>query len=470
MQYAFQRNDRFKRSNILPPNRYMGNFKSEPDMAADTIDNIISQVVRPSDAEEKLLPNVAGESRDLARYALPIFSEFVNTLPAAVKTYSTYRLAVIDGVTSLCTDIRNTNNAYKLAESVDFTINKQLYRMTADYICAVQQQKGVDVVQQLVPCLGMTFLGASPYEAYLYSQATRKYYVYSGGTSLATADMLERFRDIKSGRWDFVNQEVVMPCVATFDRLDDSVHDDADETDNVIVPVFNNRSVNAEIQPPTTVIYNTKSWFKTLSTPAGLVFQGPNRCVINRFVFTDYMTNDIIANKGLWKKVPKEDYHPFRDYEVAFENVLETVDSDVTGWTHNQFLLVTSPLGVSENIDCKYEWEITFAWTVEMDKLYASDEYACVNIAAETMAPGGKKISRPTHVYLTKKLFTNSGNYGYYSFRFQSNNGAGNRERLHIWADSYIAISSLTCEYLPVTQKRTEQLTQQADIKYLKEM
>jgi hypothetical protein len=117
-----------------------------------------------------------------------------------------------------------------------------------------------------------------------------------------------------------------------------------------------------------------------------------------------------------------------------------------------------------------FEWEITFCWPVEMDLIYGANNFACVNISAETMAPGGKVMSRPTHVFLTKDLFTRTGKYGYYSFRYQSNNGAGNRERLHIWADSYIAISSIQLTYKPITQKRSDILTQQIDVQSLKEL
>jgi hypothetical protein len=156
-------------------------------------------------------------------------------------------------------------------------------------------------------------------------------------------------------------------------------------------------------------------------------------------------------------------------FDMTFFVVNPYFDVDVTGWTHNPFLLVTSPLGISEDIDCLYEWEITFAWTVEMDRIYEQDQYICVNVSAETMTPGGKVTCRPTHIFLTKELFTRTGNYGYYSFRFQSRNGAGNRERLHIWSDGYIAISGIQCEYKPVTERRTEILTQQIDVRNYKE-
>ena len=78
--------------------------------------------------------------------------------------------------------------------------------------------------------------------------------------------------------------------------------------------------------------------------------------------------------------------------------------------------------------------------------------------------------ARPVHVFLTKELFTRTGNYGFYSFRYQSKCGVGNRERLHIWSDQYIAVSALQCEYKTVTEKRTEILTQQLDVERLHEI
>ena len=106
-----------------------------------------------------------------------------------------------------------------------------------------------------------------------------------------------------------------------------------------------------------------------------------------------------------------------------------------------------------------------------MDKLYSPENYAVVNIQAECMTPGGKVIAdRPVHVFLKKDLFTRTGNYGYYSFRYQGKCGAGNRERLHIWSDQYICLSSLQCEYKPMTEKRTEILTIQADIQGMDEI
>ena len=470
--YTFQINDRFKRSNKLPPNQFLGNFKSEPDTTIQSLDKIFNQVMVPSE-NEGMDAGTIGEDKAVVRYSLPIFSEFISTLPAIVKTLSSYKLAVVDGVTSLCTDLRNTQSAYKTSVSTDFNIASKQYRVTNDYICSVDNSSGVTVLQELVATLGLTYLGATLTEAYFYSPATRKYYSYTGGANLNAVDMLERFRDIKNGIWDFVNHEVAMPCLATFDRLDSNVSDDEDETDNIIIPMIKGNEFIGEITPPITTIFNTSSWFRTLSLPAGLTFQGPNRCIINRFIYMEYMNAGIKNNRGRWKRVPKEVYHPFRKYKEEYQDVTNYIDDEsndnVIGWTHNPFLLVTSPLGVNEETDCLFEWEITFAWTVEMDRLYAQDEYVCVNLMSETMTPGGKVYNRPTHIYLTKELFTRTGNYGYYSFRYEGNNGIGNRERLHIWSDGYIAVSSIQVEYKPMTDRRQTKLTQYVDVQQLNE-
>ena len=470
LQYCFQINDRFKRSNKLPPNQFMGNFQAVPSMSLDIKDKIFNDIQVTSE-ERGLRTGVAGENKDTQRYSLPIFTEQVSSLPAIVRALSPYKLAVIDGITSLTTDVRISQSVYKIPDSVDFNINDKLYRMTNEYICSVDHQKGLEVVKYLVPALGLTYLGATPFMAYFYNQATRQYYIYQGGNTLQVMDMLERFRDIKSGTYDFINQEVVMPCLATMTRLDKKVKDDADETDNIVIPVFRHNKVGGELTPPITTIFNTESWYRTVSIPAGLVFQGPNRCIINRFVWSQYMLKDIKANKGKWKKVSREEYHPFREYSQHYESMPARIASDsVKGWTHNPFLLVTAPLGVNEETDCKFEWEITFAWTTEMEQLFEQNEYVTVNVMAETMAPGGKVFSRPTHIFLYKELFARSNNFGYYSFRYQSNNGLGNRERLHIWSDGYIAVSSIQLEYTPKTDKRNEMLVIQEDIKGMREM
>ena len=466
--YAFQINDRFKRSNIIPANEAQGNFEAEPVMAMNTIDKLWCTLTI-SAKEKGLEAGTIGEDKDAVRWAIPIFTEPVSTLPACVKTMAASTLAVVEGITSLVTaQVTDTNAAYKAPMSVDFTIGKNVYRATEEYICSVQPAEAGNVITDLIPSLGLKFIGSTPTEAFFYSKSTRCYYVFTG-SSLTKMDMMERFRDIQKGYWDFVNQEVIMPCLMTFKRLNAEVEDKDSETDNIIIPVMSKSQVSGELPPPITTIFNDRSWYKCVSLPCGFAYQGPNRVIINRSVFIEYMERSIKDNFNKWSKMNRERYVTHREYPEIYDNIMKDVKG-VDGWTYNPFVLVTSPLGLSEDTDCLFEWVITFCWPVEMDLLYGVDNYACVNIMAETMTPGGKVKSRPTHIFLTKELFTRSGNYGYYSFRFQSKNGMGNRERLHIWSDQYIAISSIDCEYKPETSRRTEQLTQQLDVQKLKEL
>ncbi len=466
--YSFQINDRFKRSNICPANELQGNFESEPVQVVDTIDKLYSLMTIAS-KEKGLEAGTIGEDKDAVRWAVPIFTEPVNTLPACVKTMAAANLAVVEGVTSLVTaQVTDTNAAYKAPLSVDFTIGKNVYRATEEYICSVQTAEAGNVITDLIPSLGLTFIGSTPSEAFFYSKATRCYYTFSGA-SLTKVDMMERFRDVQKGYWDFVNQEVVMPCLMTFKRLNEAVEDKDTETDNIIIPVLSKGEVSGELPPPITTIFNDRSWYKCVSLPCGFAYQGPNRVIINRAVFCEYMERSVKDNYNKWKKMSRDKYVTHREYTEVYDNIMRNVEG-VDGWTYNPFVLVTSALGQSEDTDCMFEWNITFCWSIEMDLLYGTDSYACVNICAETMTPGGKLTSEVTHVFLTKELFTRNGSYGYYSFRFQSKNGIGNRERLHIWSDQYIAISSIDCESKVATQRRTEQLTQQIDVQKLKEL
>ena len=465
--YCFQINDRFKRSNKFPANEVQGNFSSDPTVDVNTIDKVFTLVTNAA-KQKGMEGGTIGEDKDVTRWALPIFTEQVNTMPAAVKTLTAMQLNVYDGITALTTNIMNNQTAYKAPKSVDFVIGKNTFRYTNDYICSVQTKEGVDIVTEIVPVLGMTYIGSTLTEAYFYSKATRCMYIFSGST-LTKMNMFERFRDIQSGAWDFINHEVVMPCLMSYSRLDAKVKDTDTETDNIIVPVLSKDRVSGEVPPPITTIFNDRSWYKVLSLPSGLVYQGPNRVIINRSIFVEYMQKSFKQNLGKWKRLDREAYDNKREYSDIYSSIVNTV-SGVDGWTHNPFVLVTSPLGAAEDADCVFEWTITFCWPIEMDLIYDVNNYAVVNIMAETMTPGGKRQARPTHVYLTKELFTRDGNYGYYSFTYQSKNGTGNRERLYIWSDQYIAISSIDLGYKIVTQKRTEILTQQVDVKDLKEL
>ena len=460
LQYNYIVNNRFKRSNKLPPNEVLGNFLGEPTMSNKIFpDDRVHIQIMNSNLKNTLQIGTIGEDKDIRRLAIPIFSEFVNTLPAVVRTISPIQLSVVDGITTLTTENRNLQSAYKIPVSVDFAIGKSTYRLTSEYICSVITTKGVETTENLVPSLGLKLVGTTPYEAYLYSDSTKQYYRYTGGTSLESIDTVERFKELLQGRYNFIEQSVVAQFT-----------DRQTADDKVLINLKNGRFSNNVFKAIATIC--NESGYKIYSLPCGLLLQGPNRCIVNRYFYNDYMIDDIKNNIGKWTKVNREKYSVNREYAESFKHVEEQLVSDnmVKGWTYNPFSLVISPLGIAQETDCMFEWEITFCWTLEMDKIYG-DKYAVVNIAAETYEEGGiVKTERPTHIYLTKELFSRSGCYGYYSFRYQSKCGVGNREKLLIWSDQYIAISGVQCEYATITNKRQSQLTQQVDIQMLEEL
>lgn len=526
VQYCFQTNDHFKRSNILPPNQFFGNFRSYPTVAITSREEIY-QDYTIDNMNIGVLNGNPKEDRNIQRYALPVFTEQLANMPSVVKTLSSYKLDVWEGTTGLTSMLRMTQGDYKAPLSVDFTINKNVYRATEEYVMSVNEA-GLTVGDVVIK-LGLEFIGATPEQAFFYSESTRAYYSFTGGNTITKRDVWSRFKDIKDGKWDFVNQEVVFQCLGNASRLFDGTSDtDSDASDNLMIIRMDNASPSGDITPPNKTIFNANtdsSWFKTLSMAGGLTFQGPNRYIVNRFICLDYMLEDIVENKGKWVKVSRDVFNPFRKYPEDFQSVSDRVgaaddytytkatsfeegvayytrrDNDngnpiyiycagltqfntgttyyvrtgsiptVHGWTHNPFLFCTAPLGVNEETDCLYEWEVTFTWTDEMDTIYGTNEYACVNVMAQTMCPGGKKRSEITHLYLYKELFTRGQNSGYYSFRFASRNGAGNREQLFIWSDAYIAMTGLQLEYKVVTVKRQQQASvEQLDIRKMHEM
>lgn len=469
--YAFQINDHFKRSNILPANQFMGNFNSLPSVCINSYDKVY-QDYRIDNLKIGSINTVSEENREQIRLSLPVFTELISTLPTFIKTLTSYKVDVFEGVTGLTSESRVTQGNYKVPKSTDFTINESVYRSTNEYINLLNDQ-GLSV-KELVAKLGMQFVGSTPQQAFFYSANTRAYYVYTGGTVITKADVWNRFKDIKDGKWDFVNQEVVFQCLGNMTRLyDDTSDSDDEELDNLFIARLSGDGVKGEVNPPSKAIFDStkeSSWFKIYSMASGLVFQGPNRGIVNRFICLDYMLEDIISNRGKWKKVSRDVFNPFRKYKEDFKNVATRITEGVEGWTHNPFLLCTAPLGIDEQTDCLFEWELTFTWTDEMDTLYKDGSYACVNMMGQTMCPGGKKRSEVTHLYLTKELFTRGENSGYYSFRFSSRNGAGNREQLFIWSDSYIAMTGLKLSYKIITSKRQQApATSQIDIQKLKE-
>ena len=513
-QYQFQVNDHFKRSNILPPSQFFGIFEGPPSIAMRSLapGEPVANLVQSLTQQQGLENDIPGENKNLQRFSIPVHSNQLSTLPAMVRMLAPYKLHVIEGITSLTTEVRTTQTRYKAPSSIDFNIYGQLYRATDEFLCTVNTEGGIVAVKDVCATAGLVYIGATTKEAFFWSPATRLYYSFSNGREIQKVDVMNRFADLKEGKWDYVNQEVMFKALDGPDvivaRLDRQVLGEVFPPNETIY----SRDVVAE---PNDIFYNTDyideynrhirkgSDYKLLSMAGGTVFQGPKRFIVNRFVILDYMFEDIKyynrrklalaapleEGKKNWKRVSRNYYDQYRDYGWKYKNIdtatltpvgnliyADTeLDSDmiwwaIHGWTHNPKGLVTAMLGLDDNTDCKFEWVITFAWTAQMDKFYEKNEYATVNVQAETVTQGGTVKSDPTHIFLYKELFTKSGNAGYYTFRFQSNNGIGNRERLYIWGDAITAIQDLKLRCKDITTNRTQPLVTQVDVKDLIEI
>lgn len=460
-QYCLIVNDHFKRSNIIPPSEFFGKFSGPPTINITTKgrDRVATQIMDMA-LQKGLDINIPGEDRDLNRYALPIHSELLSTLPATVRMLAPYKLHVVEGITSLTTDVRNTQTKYKAPSSVDFNIYDSMFRATEEYIAVLKLEMGVVAVEDKVPSAGLTFIGATTKQAFFYSPATRMYYEFSGAGDVSKRDIFNRFKNIRDGRWDFVNQEVVFKCLLNDNILKDDV------SGNFVARLDGN-SVLGEIYPPNATIYNERSDFKILSMAGGLVYQGPKRCIVNRFVVTDDMYQQIKQNKRRWKKLEREVWQPGRDYNWQYDDwhTNEPIGA-VHGWSHNPWRAATAMLGESEETDSLFEWELTFAWTEQVDKIFEQNEFISFNVAGETISQGGTLLSRPTHIFLFKELFKS----GYYTMRYNAKNGMGNRERLYMWGDGMVALESLSLYMKEMTTRRMQPLaTSQVDVMELTE-
>lgn len=459
-QYLFQKNDHFKRSSIFPPSHFMGSFTQEPIVALDAVDPIFNDI-QSNTLQEGIENDIVGEQKNLKRYSIPVLSEPISSLPAMVRTLGPYKLNVVEGVTSLTTDLRTTQSDYKAPKSIDFNINGATFRATDEFICSLKAEHGTFRIEDVVATEGMEFIGATTEVAYFYSSATRLYYSFTG-SNITKEQILFRFKDVTDGKWDFVNQEVIITTLLS-------------NEESFIVRL--DKDMLGEIYPPIETIKDKESGFKVMSMPAGLVYQGPKRCIVNRFVVNDYMYKDIKDNKRKWDKLDKEKFELERDYNWYYESIIEPKKIKnknkstyyLEGWTHNPFKLATTMLGLNEETDCKFEWSITFVWTKDFDTLYDSNEYSMVCFQGETITEGGVKLGEVTHLPLYKELFTRSGDSGYYTFQFQSGNGIGNRERLYIWCDGLIAIKSIKLSCKEMTSRRTQPLTTYIDVKDMQE-
>jgi hypothetical protein len=435
------------------------------------------------------------------RYAIPVSFTSLGMLPAAIQTFAPYKTHVIDGITSLTTEIRSTTSLSKTPASQDFVIYGVPFRVGDEYVAKLNAATGTIALQDAVATLGMRYLGSTPQQAWFYASAINGFYTFTmsnptiGATSMEPVANAFRFRNVESGSWDFVSQEVVFKSLMERD-IDMRRHHYKD-----IVRVKD--GFTGMIYPPNQNIVNAVGDFDIYGTANGMALQGRHRGQVNRYVLHEYMFREQIkensvlygvpgydrftnrvndgvqVNQSNWLKVKGDtidDFWSEREYDVE---MFDQIEHRVYGYFLEPFKLATSHLGLHEEIDCIFEWEINFALTPLMRWLI-KDRYVVINLATETIVPGGAVSSEVTHLYLTADMFSRrrvvgaagTSNYeiGYYTFRFNGRNGAGNSEKLYIWSDSCMAIRGLKVVLSVVTEQRSLPLNTQADIAERKEL
>jgi hypothetical protein len=196
------------------------------------------------------------------------------------------------------------------------------------------------------------------------------------------------------------------------------------------------------------------------SMAGGMTFQGVRRHHVNRFLLLEEMVESCITNKDKWDKIKGDSITDFweskRDYHWKF-NFEEAPPEAIEGYYWDTFHVATSYLGYSDTIEAIYEWRINFALTSLGAHIW-KDDYVVVYVAAETMTVGGVVQSPVTKIRLRKDMFSRRGDYGYYSFKFVSANGAGDSERLFIWSDGLLWLRSLELVARATTSERTSPL------------
>jgi hypothetical protein len=446
--HSYVANGPLKTSSIFPPAAVFGLFSSPPQFkytgdgwSHSVSINLVDQITQKS--LYKTLDSDA-ENKNGYRYSVPIIHDRLALLPAAIKTIAAYKTHVIDGISSLTTELRSTNGILRRPRALDFTVYGQIYRWNEEYISKINQAFGTADIRDIVATLGLDYIGSTPEVAWFYSPAIRAFYNFEGSETIRKLFTAYRLYDVDSSTWDFVNQEVVMRAKTKDDRP---------------ILVRTDRDFTGEIAP----IAETVGQYDFYSMAGGMTFQGLNKHQVNRFLLLDYMIPSIVKNMGKWKRVRGEtidDFWSEREYDMK---------NPPEGYFFEPWKMATAFYGLGDTQECMFEWRLNFALTEQIARIWG-DKYVTVFIAAETITTGGIPRSPVTKVRLRADMFNRKGDYGYYPFKFVSNNGAGDSERLFVWSDGIIALRSLEVLCKTVTEDRTSPLLTAPDFAEMKEL
>jgi hypothetical protein len=387
------------------------------------------------------------EDVSVFRICLPIFYKKLANFPVGAQTIAGYKLLTTDGITSLTTVFRTTD-IRSFADVRDFFILGKVYRQSTEYVSNVQQGSGMVDIIDVVLGLGLVYIGTYVDDAWFYQRANRGIWCFTGAQQLEERFNAYRFKDLTVGEREFLKGYIAARANLVRDEHESRLIRFTDKAASTLV------DVHEYIPNP-----------KLVGSSAGMVLQGSARHQVIFHTFDENMfTLNLAENRGKWSRIPGDNIEQFftkRKYNSAELPI---------GYYWEPFHLATSFLGQDDNTDCQFEWLITFAFT---DWMYSivGDKFVTVHVACETALPNGHKKSEVTHIRLRNNMFQRSTErIGYYSFRFNGRNGAGNSERLFIWSDGVMAIRKLELITRAVTQNRTQPLLTQPDFVALDEL
>jgi hypothetical protein len=427
----------------MPPSAYFGKFSSVPRV-------LYRHPINLSTKDNASVLKGTNTDTSVFRVSIPVLFRRAADYPTGIQTIDTYKLFVIDGVTSLTTDFRN---AYLKATNTvkDVMMYGGVYRSFVEYLSKADQQYGALSLRDTAVKLGQKVIGSDTKSILFWSRLNRQFYRFIGSETLGKESNAYRLKDIDWAVYEFLRQELIADADMQLQYQPEALLRFSEGKAVGMVP----------LQPSDMEVIDR------IGSLAGYVIQGRERSQVAFMTYDDNMhTLGLKENRGHWKRVPGD---TIRDFFVPREYPAIEFDKP-TGYYWEPFRLATAFLGVDDSTDAQFEWVITFAFTEWMYSI-VGDKYVTVNIACETSCPNGHKKSEVTHVRLRNDMFQRSEErIGYYTFRFNGRNGVGNSERLFIWCDGVMALRKLELVVRPVTTQRTSPLLTQADFVALDEL
>jgi hypothetical protein len=429
---------------VFPPTTYFGAFTNPP---ATLYKHRVNLEVINDNTKQRWIEQGTKEDTAVTRLSFPVFYRRVSNLPAGIQTIGTYKLFVVNGLTSLTTDAR-TSSIRNITTAKDVMIYGRTYRGFNEYLSAVNQQYGILALTNVSVITGYKILGADTKSILMFNTSSGQMAMFKGSEILEKAYKVRRIKDFDDAVYEFIQQELIA-------------------TGTMALPLQEKAIVRFDELKAVGMVPNPRKELQIIDTyagPVGFVMQGKRRATAHFPLFHDNMhTIGINQNRGKWGKIKGDtigDFFSLREYDEM---------NPPTGYSWAPWRLATAFHGLDDSVDCLFEYVLTFAFT---DWMYSiiGDRYVTVNIAAEMATLGGHMESEVTHLRLRSDMFHRTGSkIGYYSYRYNARNGAGNRERLFIWSDDIISMRPIEVIVRPITTARTSPLLTAPDFEGVEE-